>query len=186
MFNRKAGPEQTRFPQYSRGWWALGIARSVAAFLIVYAPAHWIEQNYSFAYNFVRGANCLPYGHFLISRRDRELHRGDYVAFTAEQMEPFYRNGTLAVKIVAGIPGDHVVVRTEGIWINGRYWGALVHVQPGKRLRSLGRRPADYVRDETVPPHQLWVMGTSPDSYDSRYWGEISDDQVLGRAHPLW
>ncbi len=101
-------------------------------------------------------------------------------------MEPFYKKGTPAVKIMAGVPGDHVAVTEQGIAINGKHWGPLTHVQRGEKLREMGRRLEEFLRDEEIPIGQFAMLGTYERSYDSRYWGYIRHDQIIGRAVPLW
>ncbi len=52
--------------------------------------------------------------------------------------------------------------------------------------KRLGKPASRYRRDEIVPADQLWFMGTSLDSFDSRYWGYVRKVDVLGRAYPIW
>jgi len=52
--------------------------------------------------------------------------------------------------------------------------------------RTLKRPPDDFLRDDVVPPGHLWMMGATADSFDSRYWGFLHEQQVIGRAYALW
>lgn len=164
----------------------MGLANAAAALVIVYVPLDWFAEHYRIVYDSIKGANCLPYSVFLVDLRDRATDRGEYVAFVSKQMEPFYANGTIAVKLVAGVPGDRVTVNETGVSINGRHLGTLLHLKDGERLWRMGRRVADVARDERIPDGHLWMMGTNARSYDSRYWGYIENEQVIGRAIPLW
>jgi conjugal transfer pilin signal peptidase TrbI len=167
-------------------WWLVGVAKASIALAILYAPLGWFAGHYRIVYDATKGVSCLPYRLFLVDLTDRNASRGEYVAFVSRQMEPFYVNGTWVVKIVAGMPGDHVQVSESGVAINGSRWGGLVHLRAGERLWRMGRRVKDVVRDEHIPQGRLWMMGTHPRSYDSRYWGYISNEQVVGRAIPIW
>jgi conjugal transfer pilin signal peptidase TrbI len=51
---------------------------------------------------------------------------------------------------------------------------------------TLQRSPQAFARDAIVPGEHLWVMGATPDSFDSRYWGFLPQDRVIGRAYALW
>lgn len=170
----------------SARWWLAGTGKSLLALALVALPLNWFASHYRLVYDAVKGANCLPYNVFLVDLDDKDVRRGDYLAFTSLQMEPFYRNGTPAVKQVIGVPGDRVRVDTNGVTVNGQWRGALWHLQPGGRLWLMGQRASDVRRDEPVPAQRLWMMGTHPRSFDSRYWGYISNDQIIGRARPLW
>ena len=167
------------------GWTRDGLHSLIALALLAPAIA-WFAQHYRILDERTVGERCLPYRFYLLHLSEHGEQRGDYVAFSAERMEPFYPAGTLVAKQVIGVPGDHVLVNANGVWVNEQFWGALQHVKAGGRLWRLGHRPEEYVRDERVPPHQLWVMGTHPRSFDSRYWGYVSDEQIVGRAVPLW
>lgn len=126
---------------------------------------------------------CLPGGHrwFLIDRHDQNLWRGDLVAFRADaRMAPWFPVGRTVVKIVTGVGGDRVSVGLRQSLVNGEA------VAEGLALaEKLGRPAPQYVRDETVPGGALWVTGTHPQSFDSRYWGVVRDDHIIGRAYAL-
>lgn len=125
--------------------------------------------------------SCLPYRVFLVSRRDRAVGRGDYVGFLADgRVQPFFAPGQLMVKQVVGVEGDRVTVSGGEVLVNGVPRGTLV------LAATLGQPPARFGRDERVPPGAYWVMGTAPNSFDSRYWGYLGREQVVGRAYPLW
>ena len=51
---------------------------------------------------------------------------------------------------------------------------------------TLKRPPEDFLRDDIVPPGHLWMMGATADSFDSRYWGFLPEQRVIGRAYALW
>ena len=79
------------------------------------------------------------------------------------------------------MPGDRVSVGPETVRING------ARVGEGLALAgTLKRPPGDFLRDDVVPPGHLWVMGATADSFDSRYWGFLHEQQVIGRAYALW
>jgi conjugal transfer pilin signal peptidase TrbI len=157
----------------------------VALFLVAVPLLSFSNRFRIFADSTV-GERCLPYRIFLVDLHAHLLRRGDYVVFRSRGMGPFYPDGTLVAKLVAGVPRDHVVVDERGMWVNGTFKGSLLHAQPGGRLWKLGHRPSEFARDELVPPDHWWVIGTLPRSFDSRYWGYIADPQIVGRAIPLW
>jgi conjugal transfer pilin signal peptidase TrbI len=164
----------------------MGLSKGALALLAVYLPLAWFAGHYRLVYDGIRGENCLPYSVFLIELGSDQPQRGEYLAFSSRQMEPFYANGTAVVKQVAAVPGDRVTVDRAGVSINGEHVGELLHLEPGQKLWAQGRRLSDVEREEVVPRGHWWMMGTHPRSYDSRYWGFISADQVVGRAIPLW
>lgn len=164
----------------------MGVLKATTALVILAVPLALFATRYRLAFDGLQGEHCLAYTAFLVDLKVTTPKRGQYVAFISAQMEPFYRNGTMVVKQVTAVPGDQVSVDATGVSINGRHWGALLHLQPGEKLWQLGRRVSEVERNEIVPAERWWVMGTHPRSYDSRYWGFIERDQVVGRAIALW
>lgn len=200
---------------WARGLGSALIA-TVTCVVLVYLPLTAFSERYRVLYDSAEGVNCLPYSLFLIDLQDRDVGRGEYAAFFTTQLAPFYRlepgviqqlrdgrqqrivvdqrgvvidgeyRGVAVIKEVAGIDGDHIVVNDHGVHVNGAHKGVLLHAAEGGKLFAMGRRSSEYWRDERVPPGHLWMMGTHERSYDSRYWGYITNEQIIGRAIPLW
>lgn len=124
---------------------------------------------------------CLPYKVFIIDRANKEIGRGDYLAFRAdERVGPWFPAGMTFIKEVVGLPGDRVRVENGQVTVRGESRGELT------LLGKLERSAQDFARDEEVPEGMFWVMGTAPESYDSRYWGYVEERQVIGRAYPVF
>lgn len=86
-------------------------------------------------------------------------------------------------KTVAAVAGDSVTVGPDGVTINGR---------PLPNSRPLSRdshgAPLTHVAFGTyvVKPGRVWLMSSySPRSFDSRYFGDLSDSLILSGARPL-
>jgi signal peptidase I len=112
--------------------------------------------------------------------------------------------GTDYVKRVIGIPGDHIVYHGETLYINGvqitdkalglyagsDMMGAVLHQEKlGNMFHELLLVPgAEHNQGEwTVPPGQYFVMGDNRDnSFDSRYWGFVPEQNLVGRAFFIW
>ena len=125
--------------------------------------------------------NCLP-GHtlFLIDLHDRSPKKGAMYAFRAQGARPFFPDGTPMVKILAAVPGDRVAIDARGtITVNGERVGAgLPLAGAAGASRFEGRA--------TLGRGRYWFMGTDPSSFDSRYWGTVGDEQIIGRARALY
>ena len=132
-------------------------------------------------------AVCLPpYRVFLIDRKTPP-RRGDYITFRADaRLQPYFRPGAIIIKALSGVAGDHVVV-ADTLQINGR---VVARPAPGMGMTpltgALGKDPAALRRDEIIPAGACWALGHTWDSFDSRYWGYVYEDQIIGRAYALW
>jgi signal peptidase I len=129
----------------------------------------------------------------------RPIRRGDIIVFKFPfDDHPHY------VKRVIGLPGDHIRILAQHTYVNGTRLPEpyVVHDPSGddplvdnfpptdRRYLQLGLRPewADQImkyvqRDElVVPPGHYFVMGDNRDrSWDSRYWGFVDHDAIIGR-----
>lgn len=138
----------------------------------------------------------LPYG---------EIHRGDIVVFLS--VDP--RTPDLyIVKRIMGIPGDRIHLRDGVVYRNGEkltepyvnlprdntlynsydpYRDNFPAVPPGDQLNVIPDwklTMADHVEngDIVVPPNHYFGMGDNRNvSLDSRYWGFIPKENVIGR-----
>ena len=80
-------------------------------------------------------------------------------------------------------PDAKATVRVAGRLISRRGHGKTTfgHLRDGS-----GRVQVYFRRDDVVPPGHLWMMGATADSFDSRYWGFLPEQRVIGRAYALW
>ncbi len=94
--------------------------------------------------------------------------RGDIVIF-AYPRDP----RQTYVKRVIGMPGDTVAIKAGDVYINDQPLP-----EPYKRFAAHGDWGPQF-----VPHDQYFVMGDNRDvSDDSRYWGDLPRQKILGRA----
>ena len=157
------------------------LVRAGLALLLVLGTGAYLAGRFHIGYD-DQDHQCLPpHRWFLIDRHDRDITQGEAIAFAALGLGPYFRDGQIIIKRAAGVPGDRIQVDPESVRING------AKVGEGLALAgTLGRPPEDFRREDVVPLGQLWVMGATADSFDSRYWGFLPGGQVIGRAYVLW
>lgn len=128
----------------------------------------------------------VPPGLYAV-RHDRPVRSGDLVAAaipgTVRQLAASRRYlpaDVPVVKRVAAGPGDRVCARGPEIRINGRP-AAL------RRRRDPSGRPMPWWTGcRRLGPGQLFLLADSALSFDGRYFGTSSKQDVAGRAQPLW
>lgn len=137
-----------------------------------------------------------------------EPKRGDIVVFKHDTDV----DSKDMIKRIVGLPGDHVEYKNNIIHINGEpikqvfHGDAKDHTLQGITwpvqefvehlgdkvhnifVRSDLRYPLQYQFDDVVVPEgHYFVMGDNRDnSADSRVWGFVKDEELLGRAFAIW
>ena len=109
--------------------------------------------------------------------------RGDIIVFTESGLGQFgQEDSKQLIKRVVGLPGDRVVVKNGTVTI----YNAL-HTDGFEPDKTLGYAYPNFPAtsgdiDVTLNANQLFACGDNrPDSLDSRAFGPISADQVIGK-----
>ena len=130
-----------------------------------------------FAFN-PNDASCLPELHLammLYSRPDT-IQRDMYL-FWKPRGALSYVTQTYVLKKVAAIPGDHLFINAGQVFVNGQLVASGLEDAPIYK-----KSEESFYRSEIVPPNSLFMIGTAKYSNDSRYWGYLSFDEVVGRG----
>jgi signal peptidase I len=127
--------------------------------------------------------NKFIYGYHIPFTKGRVLefskpNRGDIIVFVfpEDPTKDF-------IKRVVGVPGDVVEVRQKVVYLNGKaltedYARYVEGDDPDRAVRT-----RDDMLPVKVPPGKYFVMGDNRDrSYDSRFWGFVDSDAVIGKA----
>jgi type IV secretory pathway protease TraF len=143
---------------------------------------------------------CLPYRVFIVDKWVRPA-KGDFALASGEHV-PGYGRKVKMVKIVACEPGGKIEVKEADnrtpriILVNGKEGTytpkrevkllcnggiVLTAFERGSRGQLLPQLP---VGQKIIDGY--FLMGTHEASYDSRYFGGIPGDDILGRAYPLF
>jgi len=151
--------------------------------------------------SFVAEARYIPSGSMLptlaindrlmiekISYRFHPPRRGDAIVFYPPAALEAENIGPTLIKRVVGLPGETVTLQEGGVYINGElleedYLLAgeftdldLCYVIQPEKTPYLSQ-------PVTIPPDSYLVLGDNRSgSYDSRCWGVVPADKILGRA----
>ncbi len=119
---------------------------------------------------------------YLIDSKDKNLRRDATYVFRAKGLEPLYKDGTKMVKFLRGLPGDEVEVTTDHkVLVAGQQMGKGLFL-----AYEIGQAEEKFVGKGVLNDEEYWFMGSSDRSFDSRYWGAVKKEQVIGRAYPLF
>lgn len=164
-----------------RRWWLYGIFAAVwclalLRLFVLHVPVLPVMFNWT---------PSLPHSVVYVDYWHGPLQRGDLVVyrFAGEAGQRDYPGlkDQAFFKRVAGMPGDRVTVVGRDVFVNGV---AVGHA----KTHAFDRRPLQPIAPIVIPPGFLYVQGTSPDSFDSRYRssGLVAVRDVRATVHPIF
>jgi len=117
-----------------------------------------------------------------LSYKLHDVNRGDVVVFEKPPSEVATDIPDL-IKRVVGLPGESIVIEAGRVYIDGQLLDEPY--LPEGTTTSADTSTLHCTREApcVVPEGDVWVMGDNRnDSKDSRYFGPIDEDTIVGRA----
>lgn len=148
---------------------------------LLLADAYWFKPLITIGID-PQKERCLPDLHaaLMVHRMPRRIKDGDLLFWKPQGALSGFKEQFI-LKEVVGVPGDRITIARGVVSINGQ------PVVSGFPLARYYRKPADaFDRDEVIPPGKLFMIGTHPQSNDSRYWGYLDASKVSGFAFRLF
>jgi signal peptidase I len=148
--------------------------------------------------------NDTVHDHIFVNKlvfRYSDPQHGDIIVFRAparadaEHSDPKEKKENVLIKRLIGVPGDHILVKEASVKTNdGRTTQAYAVFRNGVQLQEpyikepmespAGSAIYGVNKELVLGPGQLFVMGDNRnDSNDSRYWGTLDKDRVIGKAN---
>ncbi|RUR81908.1 signal peptidase I [Chlorogloeopsis fritschii PCC 9212] len=113
--------------------------------------------------------------------------RGDIVVFspTKELQQEQYQDAF--IKRIVGLPGEKIEIRNGKVYINNQPLLENKYLAPSQRtvtdVCTSGPQPPFLSKPVTIPPDSYLVLGDNRgSSYDSRCWGVVPRENIIGRA----
>lgn len=170
----------TGFIRKKQSWKRFSVKAGSVLFLLALIALFFTRFHFAFD---SQDDRCLP-DHFiyLIDKKNQTIERDGIYAFSTGSMKGVFNTDKNVVKVLKGMPGDDVEVDVlENVIINGSV------VAEGLALAEILSKPkALFIGKGKLHADEYWFMGETDTSYDSRYWGAVRNEQIIGRAYPVF
>jgi signal peptidase I len=149
---------------------------------------------------FVAEARWIPSGSMLptlqindklivdkLSYRFAQPQRGDIVVFSPTQELQSENYHDAFIKRIVGLPGEKIELKNGKVYINNKPLTENNYLTQEQRTSievcTSGKQPPFLSQPVTLPPNSYLVLGDNRNSsYDSRCWGVVPRDNIIGRA----
>lgn len=159
------------------------LIKGLSIVLLLYVAGHYFAKNYSIGIDKQKDP-CIPGNRvYLVEKKSAlDIERDKIYLFISKDLSPFYHQGTKMLKYARALPGDQVrITEHDDVYINNRYIASGLPVADTMKIDKQKFRGSQIVKD-----NEYWFMGTSPRSFDSRYWGSVKRNEIVSRAYPLF
>ena len=166
----------------NRPWWRVNRREQAVAiiFLAFILAGAWLPGRIT-----VATSGSLEHRVFFLLPAPAKVELGDYLVFRHQdisQVQPGLRGDhDQMIKKVGCLPGEQLTMDAAShFFCNGRSLGQALETD------SKGRPLPIFSFNGPVPADKLFMIGTHPRSYDSKYFGFIDVHEILHQALPLW
>lgn len=163
--------------------WIVFAVKAIIVLGVLYILGLWFSSRFLIVGD-PQEVKCLPgYTVYLVDKNDKRLERDQLYMFLSKDLSPIYSEDTKMLKFLKAMPGDLVEVRENSqVFINGKASEAGLSLATQK----LGLKESDFYGSKRLGNDEVWFLGTSPKSFDSRYWGSVHREKIVGRAYALF
>ena len=166
----------------SRPWWQLSRREQavVIVFLAFILAGAWLPGRVT-----VATSGSLDHRLFFLLPAPAKVELGDYLVFRHRDLSQVQlglrADHDQMIKKVGCLSGNQLTMDAANHYFcNGRLLGQALEAD------SKGRPLPRFSFSGSVPADKLFMVGTHPRSYDSKYYGFIDVHEISHQALPLW
>lgn len=163
--------------------WPIFICQAGLVLVVILALSAWVTSRFRIAADTQLERSLPDNLIYLVDLKDKELKRGSMYSLAPKAAFRFLGEDTPLVKVLVGLPGDTVEIDSRlSIKVNGETVGYGLPI-----LEKFDLNESDFIsaKPKILGNDEYWFMGVHKLSFDSRYWGAIDEQQILGRAYGI-
>jgi len=135
---------------------------------------------FTFGHGLLNG--CLPADFYMIDLKDKSVKAGNIIAFHMPKSVRFIHENEKVIKIVAGVGGDRLRVTMDGVYNGNKFYKANA-----RRISVKYSIPAESIeRELTLPEGEVFLIGQTDHSWDSRFWGPVKLTSIIGKTYAIF
>lgn len=163
--------------------WRRRVAKLIIVMIILAVVCMYVGARYRIGHDQQLTLSIPGDRVYVIDLWNHSPERGGRFAFRSEGLEPVFDDGTIMVKFMEGMPGDHVRIGAgDQIIINDKptsFFG--LH-----QASTLGMSAESFRGEGTLGDGEYWFLAPHKLSIDSRYYGSVNEQRIVGRAYPIY
>lgn len=146
----------------------------------------WWQNSYTIVIP-KQSITCLPHKVFF-REKTKQWERGQLVTFQLHKdIIPYFKKGEGFLKIAAAIPGDRVKITKSQVIVSPTQGDDIIYdTSVDYVLNNTDHTLNEVTRVFTVPEGKFFALGTTYQSYDSRYWGVANINTISGVAYAIF
>jgi conjugal transfer pilin signal peptidase TrbI len=125
--------------------------------------------------------SCLFARYFLVDKTNITIKRDRLIAFNLPVDTPYFKKGSRWIKKLVGVPGDRVIVGIDEVLINGKSYKNNMR----QLLMKIELSESAIIREFVLAEDEYFMVGETPLSYDSRFWGVVHAQDMIGDAYAV-
>lgn len=152
----------------------------IASFSLIAAVILLLVSKFTIAFP-SQEYSCLLARYFLVDKTNVTIERDRLMAFYLPVDTPYFKKGTRWIKKLVGVPGDRVVVTVDEVVINGKSYRNNMR----QLLMKIEATELQVTKEFELGKDEYFMVGETPLSYDSRFWGVVHARDMIGDAYAI-
>jgi hypothetical protein len=138
---------------------------------------------FTLSFDVFKGSSCLNATALLVDTWDKDISRNELIGFHFPvEGDKTFKKGLPFLKIARGVPGDIIDVTPTITKTMDR----TIKLDLTRVANKLNIDLKTISRRVTLGDGQYFAMGETINSYDSRFWGKINEENIIGKGYVIF